>query len=191
MNEIDKMAHHHKMALFYGLSIGGDKIWQDDEVTILRKLWPDYRAIHQSLPSRTLSAIKLKGRSLRLKFKTVQAWTAAEVSLLRRMYPVTPIEEMGRLFPKRTLRSIFHQASRRRIRKKRQPLPRTGIGALDQIRDRCYDIGWTMNDLTAQCGSARVATFHHSNRRFILRYKDVEDAVRALGGRVVIEWEDE
>lgn len=169
-----------------GVTMSGAKLWTDEEREIVEKLAPDYDAIVKRLPHRTRTAIKSQAGKMGLS-RAIHIWTAAEISKLRKLYPRASAEEICTAFPHSTWINI-RQAARyhgfRRLNKAYKP---TGIGALDEVRRKCFEINWTMGDLDKaaktkkyfrKCGWIGKKINHRALGR----------AIEALDGVVQAQW---
>lgn len=169
-----------------GVNINGDKIWTDAEIQVLRQTPSNVRA-HQQLPHRSLGAIENKRSKLGLS-RHIHMWTAAEISKLRRMYPRSSKEELCAAFPDATWVGISHAASRRGFRREKPLYKHTGHQAIDQIREKCYAIGWTLADLDREAKTKGYFAYHSKTGR--PNYKAIGRALKVLQGRILIEWEE-
>ncbi|MHB8286665.1 MAG: hypothetical protein ACYDD1_18580, partial [Caulobacteraceae bacterium] len=106
----------------------GNNPWDDEEERQLRRLWPDGEAFRALYPHRTIRAVTNKAAKLRLPRRTTprlaqMAWTAKEVSALKRLYPSAPWPEIYEALPGRTHNKIVLQVrylSTRGVRLKRK-----------------------------------------------------------------------
>ncbi|MEP7452806.1 hypothetical protein [Phyllobacterium sp. SB3] len=171
-----------------GFTMNGHKLWSDDEREFITKLFPDIDAICKQLPHRTRVAVLDQCRKMNFR-RHIHFWTAAEISKLRRMYPAASKEDICSIFSHSTWINIRQVARYHGMRRDRKPYKKTGIVPLDQVRDKCFDIRWTMVDLDQ--ASRTKSYFQKSNwigKR--LNYKALGKAVRALDGRLRVEWPD-
>jgi len=155
--------------------VAGHKVWTDAEREILKGLVPDYKAVRRRLRSRTAAAIQAR------------YWTAAEISKLRRIYPTATKQELCEAFPFSTWQNIKAKAMYYKFRKRRVPFKLTGIPGLDEVRKRCYEIGWSMRDLDS---AARTGSYFRRagwiGKR--INHRALGRAIEALDGAVMPEW---
>ncbi|MEY9100464.1 hypothetical protein ABIA24_003373 [Sinorhizobium fredii] len=172
-----------------GVTIRGHKLWTDEEIKILRENPNDRQAAQQKLPHRTAKAIEFKRGELGLA-KPIHFWTAAEISKLRRMYPRSPQEEICAAFPHSTWINIRQAARYHGFRRERRAYKPTGHAVIDQIREKCHEIKWSMADLDRE---ARTKTYFKRQGWYGKRinYKAVGRALEALEGQMTIKWPDE
>lgn len=172
-----------------GETFAGQQLWTDVEIEICRSTDPGYKAIKRKLRRRTLIAIQRKCNELGLVPERT-AWTGADVARLRRMYPAASHKELFDAFPGRTLRSLKHAANSRGIIREKKPYKITVHAPLDQLRQRCFEQGYVMPDIDQNARSKKhfqKATWCDDwfSTRFVAR------AVKALGGKLTIEWRDD
>jgi hypothetical protein len=163
-------------------------LWTEDDEAVARRLYPDYKAISKAL-GRTYEAVRFQCQSLGLTPKN-HVWTAAEVSRLRRMYPTASYEE---------LRAAFHNFSRVHIAsiasfygfaRARRPYKATGFDIIDQIRDRAFELGYSLRDIDEISGTKKYFALQQWVKRERANYKAVVKAIEALGGKVSAQWND-
>lgn len=172
-----------------GFTIGGHRVWTEQEDLICRIFYPDYFAICQVLDGRTRKAIQARCRTLRLVPPRI-SWGWAARQTLRRLYPEASRQELCAAFPGVDWLKIQSAARYYGYRRKKKPYKITGIVALDQFRSRCYAIKWTMRDADEEAGTRR----YFQTRGYRSQYPDfkaISRGVRALGGRLEVRWDDE
>jgi hypothetical protein len=172
-----------------GCNMRGQKLWDDEEKAIVRKHYPDYDLIHRTLPHRTRTAIITAAAKLGIR-KSIKIWTAAEISHLRKLYPAATRDEICDAFPGATWVNIQQVARYRGFSRARQPYKPTGHPGIDQVRERCFQIRWTMADLDAAAGTKKYFQqckwIGHKNPS----YRKLGKAISALAGDVVASWSD-
>lgn len=172
-----------------GVTMKGDKIWTDEEDDILRNAYPDYKLACKRLPDRTFRAIVRRVGKLKLKHPNYQCWTAREITRLKKLYPNAPKEDICAEYPSRTWEQISGAARRYGARRPRPPLKKLGIPALDRIRERCDETGWSIADLEREC---QVDGFFRRTcwKGRKLNYAIIQRAVKILDGRLEIHWRE-
>jgi len=177
-----------------GLAPGGrHPIWNKKEDQILRAHFPDLKAAKRRLKRRTLGAIGARARFLNMHVGRYHQWTAAEVSRLRRIYPVSSKEQVLQAFPGLRWQQILGKLTHCHIRKKRRPPTVTGVPVIDAIRRRAFDLRISMRELDRIVCSpgyfVRHSSFRTSKSR-MHRWSDayIYRAIEALGGDVLASW---
>lgn len=168
--------------------VRGWPLWTDKEDAVLRASYPDYAEASRRLPHRTYDA--LRGRAIALGIqKRRHIWRASEISRLRKLYPYASHKEIESEFPFATWMQIKGVAKYHNIRRPRGRLGGTPIPILDAIRDRCYELGYSMVDLDciAKTGKYFQARYWKKCRRANGRCLR---AIEALGGNISVKWED-
>lgn len=162
--------------------------WTDQDVATLLMHFPDREKLADLLPHRTPVACSSKyarcgiGRPLRL-------WSSEECVALRKLYTVATIEQLVAAFPGRTLRGIRIKASKRKLRRPPPPIAPTGNIIIDTIRQRAKDLTLTMRDLDLEAGSRNYFK-STSMRRGFLRASAISSALKVLGGKLQIAWDE-
>jgi len=174
--------------------IGRNPIWTRKEVEILRKHYPNLSLLVKQLPGRTREAIKTKARKSGLARKH-HVWTTTEISQLRKLFPKLPKEELLAMFPYCSWESLYKAANYYKIYRPRFKLQWGKIGnpVIDDIRDRACDFRYSQGEVLdfADLPRHRAEIFKkRGTKRGVAKLWEVEAVVRALGGRIVIEWID-
>lgn len=171
-----------------GRTPNGHHLWTEKEISVLRELYPDYKAMKRRLRRRSARAIA--GMCERLGIaKRVPQWTMAEISRLRKLYPTAPCDELVNEFPRRTLGAIRAAASIHGIHRKRQPYKITGHRPLDELRAHCFETGLVMGDLDYFAKSKNYFQKALWNSDWY-SFAKVRRAVVALGGEFRVSWPD-
>lgn len=167
---------------------GGVPFWTRQEDAILRKLAPDYDAIFRCLPHRTRRAAQARCYWLNLK-KGQERWLASEISLLRKIYPTAKREELLSRFPNYKVQRLHDKASQLKLKRPRL-WRKVGHPLIDKIRERAVALNMTMHDVDAVAGTKGHFGGQHSRLVRRANQDHIARAVEALGGRLVIEWDD-
>lgn len=162
--------------------------WTLKEHEVVVSYWPDVEAIRKRLPHRSKRAIHAFAGRCNLTTGR-HMWTAAEDTKLRKLaaagyrrkeiameLDLTPGQVAGRLSYARI--SI--------ARKPPAPSPNLLVNA---IRQRAFDLNMTLADLDRSLGNQKI--FRQAAGRQRVRHVHIDRAVKALGGRLTVEWSDE
>jgi hypothetical protein len=169
-----------------GYTIAGRKVWTTEEMEILYRLHPDYTALLNALPGRTLKAIKRKAGSCGL-FPSRQIWTPDEKRQLPKPYKAgLAINELLILLPGKTKKQIWAKASNMKIRRPRRPPRYTGLLLVDPIRQRAFEEGYYMADLDSWVGYK-----HYFGSPRYVSWQAIDAAMSILGGKLVARWQEE
>lgn len=172
-----------------GMTMRGHALWTDQERDVLVKFKGNYHAMRKRLPHRSLTAIYSQCAKMGLR-KSIHIWSAADISKLRRLYATASVEDICKAFCHSTWINIQQVARYRGFQRRgRQPYKLTGIAGLDAVRQRCYEIGWTMADLDS---AARTGTYFKRcgwiGKR--VNHRALGRAIEALDGIVQAKWRE-
>ncbi len=159
------------------------------EDSFCRLLHFDQFALREILYTRSAAAIQARCRKLGLGKRYVH-WGPLEKQKLRKMYPEESRESICAAFPDRDWSSIRSAARRYKFRRKKKPYKITGIVANDQIRVRCYEIGWNMRDLDEESGTGRYFQTRGYRGKYP-NFKAINRAVSTFGGFLSVHWRGE
>lgn len=169
-----------------GVTMKGDQLWTAEELGIVANYYPDYEAIERILPHRTRIAMYYAARKVGVR-KSLRAWSASDVSKLRKFWHRSTQEELLAMFPGTTWEGLRSFAGARGFRRPRRPYKLTGCRIFDQIRARCFEIGWTMIDLDKEARTGRY--FEQVDlSRTKPNYRAMGKAAEALGGVLFVQW---
>ncbi len=172
-----------------GLTPMGYRIWTEDEDSVLRSHYPDYRKMTDELPHRNRRSVRVRCQKLGMK-KTCHKWLASELSKLRRLYRIASSKEIMAEFPGFTWKAIDARARYHGLKRETTfRYKRTGKPIMDSILDRIEELGWTLPDLDEASGTRRYF-WRHTWRNSRLNMKMIQLAVKALGGDLVVKWKD-
>jgi hypothetical protein len=170
-----------------GYVFGRRRVWSKREDEVCRVFYPRYDLMERLLHDRTAEAIQYRCRYLGLAPKT-NRWTAGELSRLKRVYPAGTWEEILEAVPTKTRAQIRYAAQYYKLRRDRKPYKPTGHVAIDQIRTRCFECNYTMRDADILASSKSYFYKAHWHSKWI-NHKAIARAVKALDGRLVVEWD--
>lgn len=191
-SELKRAAHHAKLAektkarmRRNGVADNGSPLWTVAEDSVIRSLYPDYKALQKKLPGRTYFAIRKRASIIDVVKRRVP-WTAREMALFKKNYPLYPIKELCKQFPHRTALQLSSVAALKKLRKdKRKTISTTGKPLLDAIRKRAVALNYSLHDIDLIAGTK---TYFESKRcRDLVR---IDKAVKALDGHIEIVWHD-
>lgn len=163
--------------------------WTFRESEILRENWPDEEKLSSLLPHRKWSAIRGMAKRCGLIPKRVMhVWTAAQNTRLKKLAATGMsrreiAREMGLTFPvvRNRLKGIRLHLARRPPKPSSNPL-------VCSIRQRAFCLGMTLIDLDRSLGGQEI--FQHGSGRTRVALVHIDRAVKALGGRLVVEWDE-
>lgn len=169
-----------------GMTPNGRRLWTAREDEIMKKFYPNYRVLQRKLPNRTYPALRYRAQRLGIQIRR-HRWTTFEIASLRRLYPTAPKSEVMTIVPNMKWETIRARARDLGFRRPRT-FKKTGFVILDQIRNRCRELNYSMADLDAIAGTRR----YFSKAAWISVGKpnlaNLVKAATALDGHVRIEW---
>ncbi len=173
-----------------GTTCQGYPLWTDEEDDICRRFYPDYKALVAKLPRRTCRAIHFRCGVLNLT-NAIRPWTGEEQSRLRRMYRSSSKGELKAAFPHRTTWSLTHRANKMRVYRAKQPYRPSGDDLLDELRAECFRRKITMPDLDVIAnGRGYFRRKAWGGQRGRIDMRRIVKAIRELGGKITVEWEE-
>jgi hypothetical protein len=167
--------------------VGKNRVWTVEEDQIVRQRYPDLAAVCAQLPGRSRVAIVARAGKLQVS-KPRFVWTAAAVSKLRRHYGKIPNRELMAMFPGKTMDGLRHVAQQNGIRAPRRRFKSTGFPLLDAVRDRCFDLNYSMLDLDELAMTGRYFRTARWRTYDRVSYPRLCKAVEALGGTLGVDW---
>lgn len=173
-----------------GETMAGQPLWSGNEIGLLRSMYPaEYADISKALKRRSYWSVRHKAQKLGLAPKR-HVWTGPDVSRLRRIYPTGTKEEILAAFPGMTIEAVRASAPRFKVFKARKPFNPTGYPVIDQLRERAFQLGYSMVDLDALARSKRyfASGGWHSGH---INHAAIGRAAEALDGRIIVAWNDE
>ncbi|SDA40415.1 hypothetical protein [Mesorhizobium qingshengii] len=183
-------ARERRRIAMRGVVPNGASVWSEAEDATCRRLHPDYATLVKALPSRTRRAIQMRCGILGLCAGSTP-WTGKERTQFRKMYASTPREQLLQAFPNRTQRSLERQAARMGLLRAKPGYKPTGNELLDQLREQCFRQKITMVDLDTFANTKRYFTGKcWRGNRGTYNYRAILQCIKALGGRLTIEWID-
>ncbi|WP_395448678.1 hypothetical protein ACHMW7_28380 [Aminobacter sp. UC22_36] len=167
-----------------------DDSWTYIESEVLKEFWPSIEVIRKRLPHRTERAIRnMAKRCGLIPDKAQHIWTAGQDRTLKRMAAsgatrkeiadtlgLTALQVASRLQYTKT-----HIA-------KRAPVM-LGDPLVDAVRRRAFDLKISMVDLDRSLGRHKV--FQNAWKQKLVGPIHLHKAVKALGGSLVVQWEEE
>jgi hypothetical protein len=171
-----------------GTNLAGNKIWTSEEDRLCRSTYPDFAAIAEALPHRTMDAIRWRCKGLGLRIGKVKPFTGREQSEFRRDYQTMEWAMLVAKYSHRSIPAIRTKARDLGIHRPRKALQNTGDELLDAARSECARLKLTMRALDEFSGSK---TYFRNCQRQKPNYKHIIRAIRELGGSIKIEWSEE
>ncbi len=169
-----------------GCTPRGYLLWRAWEDNILREHYPNFPKIRELLPHRTNKAISHRGVHLGIA-RTSTHWSDTDYSTLRRMYGSASKAELLKALPDHSWERIVHKAEKNGLRRARKPYLRTGNVPNDSVRDRCFEMKFTLVGLNEDCRTKR----HFQKRKFGTYhppYRAIHKATKVLGGTIKLTW---
>ncbi len=164
----------------------GAERWSESADAVVRGAYPNYALMRRRLPHRSLAALKHRAAALGVVHRR-HVWTNIEVDRLTRLVLAGASNvELAAAFPDLRLRQITGKARHLRLPRRKVRLAGFGDPALSAVRKRAIDVGMSLRRLDQSAGTGRY--FQKSTRRLVLAH--VARAAAALGGEILIEWEE-
>lgn len=167
----------------------GDPVWTKREDKLLRRLVPDYDALEIEISRRSRKAIQLRAHVLRLT-RPLRYWRADEVSRLRRLYPKADRLQLLESFPGVSHLRIRNKAYKLGLKRPRTVQVKSGVPIFDAMRLRALELNMTYQDVDEEARTRWFMQRVHVARQSSINLFSIERALKVLGGRLVIEWQD-
>ncbi|MBB4297211.1 hypothetical protein GGI55_001738 [Rhizobium leguminosarum] len=170
-----------------GFTMRGQKLWTEDEFQIIREIGPNFDSIRERLPHRTRVSIESQCRKMGFIQKPQHAWSAAEISKLRKLYPAAIIEEICQTFPHSTWVNIRQVAQYHGFRRARRPFKPTGNAPVDEMLAKLFEANLSFHDLDKECRTKRY--FQKAKWRYAKpNYNRLVKAIELLDGELAVRW---
>lgn len=166
-----------------------DDSWTYRETEVLHEHWPDMAALRKLLPHRSEKAIKRMAQKCgAAPPKEQHVWTGAQDKRLRALAADgTPIKLIAKELDLRPLQ-VTNRLQYTGVRIARRPPGLCGDDLADAVRLRAFQMNISIRDLDRSLGRHRI--FEKAVTRKHVLPNHIEKAVKALGGRLTIEWDD-
>lgn len=166
-----------------------DDSWTYRETEALREHWPDLAALRELLPHRSEKAIKAMAQKCgAAPPKDQHIWTGAEDKRLRALAAAGATrKEMAAALSLSPLQ-IQNRLQYTRIRVSKRPPALCGDDLADAVRQRAFQMNITIRDLDRSLGNHRIFQNAVTKKRVLPHH--IDKAVKALGGRLTIVWDD-
>lgn len=166
-----------------------DMLWTEDEDEVMREHWPDWQAVARLLPHRSKQALKKRAQNLALTVNTKEKpLTAREERRIRELVAAFSSLDTIAAIVGRHPKTVKAFINRRGWHPKRPEPSPTGHDLYDGVRRRCFDMDLPYRDLDRSLGYSQKH-FSRPDRAPHVSIGMIKNAVEALGGRLVIEWE--
>lgn len=171
------------------LLVRRENCWTFRETEVLRELWPAIAPIRARLPHRTERAIReMATRCGVAAPKDQHIWTGADDKKLREMAAAgTSRKEIANKLGL-TVMQVQNRLQYRGINISRRPPIPSGDKLADAVRLRAFQMNMTMADLDRSLGNQHIFQQAPSKKRVLTKH--IEKAAKALGGKLVIEWQE-
>ena len=168
-----------------GKTAAGGAVWAAAEDAVLKASYPDYNSAASALPNRTRKALECRVARLGIANK-LRVWSDGEFRAMAPPYREgRPVEAILPKLSGKTSRQVYAKAGKHKVRRPRKRPKLTGIGIVDSIRQRAFDLNFTLSELDAATGGG---SYFQSPRS--VRWPQVSRAVKLLGGRVAVAFND-
>lgn len=142
----------------HGRTPKGHRLWAPDEDEIVRRLYPDYRALELALPHRTRKALEMHVAWLGIA-PPRRIWADWEVVFTKPRYRSgLPIAELVGGLTEKTPKQVWRKASSMGWRRPRRPPLPTGHTLFDAVRSRAHELNIALSELGESLGSRRALT---------------------------------
>ncbi len=166
-----------------------DDSWTYRETEVLREHWPHMATMCKLLPHRTETAIRrMAAKCGAAPQKDQHIWTGAEDKRLRAFAAEgMPCKFIAREFGLRPLQ-VTNRLRYIGARIARKPPAPCGDELADAVRQRAFQMNISMADLDRSLETGRIFQNAACKKRVLPRH--IEKAVKALGGRLAIVWDE-
>lgn len=168
--------------------MGRHWVWTEHEDDKLRRLYgtATYSEIAKRFKGRTSHAIRWRARFLGLTPRR-HIWTGADIVRLRRLYRHATPTEVCAAFPGLSWIQIRQAARYHGLTRPRRKYVSTGVDALDEIRLRAFELGYSMSDVDKLARSKKY--FERAGwLSGHINYAAIGRAVAALDGTITATW---
>lgn len=166
-----------------------DDSWTYRETEVLHEHWPDMAALRKLLPHRSESAVRSMAQKCgAIPPKEQHIWKGSEDKRLRALAAQgTPTKLIAKELDLRPLQ-VTNRLRHIGIQIARKPPGLCGDELADAVRQRAFRMNMSIVDLDRSLGNNRIFQNAITKRRVLPKH--IEKAVKALGGRLTIEWDD-
>lgn len=175
---------------YQGATFAGGTLWVAWEDDLCRQYGHNYTILQEKLPHRTYFSLRKHCQALGLRPKR-NLVTAGELSRIRRLVPTASPDQLREAFPSRSPEQLLQVSRYYGIWRKRRPFGRTGISIINAIRDRCFELGYSMVDLDELAKTKGYFARSGWSKSRRPNYRAVGLAVAALDGELQARWRDE
>lgn len=179
---------HHSSPQFRRVEICN--LWTEAEDELVRLHFQNRTALEAMLPYRTAGAIKSRVNRLGLTLNmSFIALTARDATRIRQLVKTChTYKQIAGVLGKNTETVRYHMKRRGMYLAKPDP-KLTGFPLVDAIRQRAFQLKITLRDLDRSL-SYRARNFSDKKQARKVSLKQIDCAVKAMGGRLVIVWDD-
>lgn len=165
-----------------------DMRWTDDEDELVREHYLDKAKVAELLPHRSYHAIRTRATHLRVAAPREKEISGREEKKLKELVECfSSIEVIAAIMGRKA--TTVHSFIKRRRWTLKLPAPAiTGRDLFDEVRRRAFEMKISFRDLDRSLGYRR-RTFSRPKDAGDVSIGMIKNAVEALGGRLVIEWE--
>lgn len=189
VDRFEKSLAAKRRILKAGVTPNGHRVWKSAERDVLREFYPDYQAIKRKLRRRSLAAIRAQCHLMGLTPKKT-AWTGFDRSKLRRLFTTATKRELLEAFPGRTYTALQVTGYQMGLRRPRKKYVKTQHPVVDDLREACRTGGFYMPHMDEFAGTKKYFT-GRIQRRKKHNFRAIDRAVKALGGKLVVVWDED
>lgn len=186
---IDRSEKNRKLMMKTGRTPFGQRLWTPQHDKKVVDFYPDIKRIKIHLNFRTEAAIRARARFLGVT-RRQHRWKMHDVSRLRKMYISAHWQDILEAFPDFTPSQIRGCIRTHEMKRDRKRYKTTKYECINDIRDQLIKLNMTMKDLDliARTGDYFSKSQWHGKPH--AKDEAIGRAVRALGGRLTIIWDD-
>jgi hypothetical protein len=180
-----------------GGRLSNQREWIAEEEQLLSEVYPKGLTVAmQAFPYRTKDSIHGKAKKMGLSCSQQLHWTGREEAVLRRLWVSATTEEISKQLSRHRWNAIRRRAQRmglsaRAIFVRQQRARHSSDPIVEEIYQRMQQRGFTLVDLDEAADIGRNVSGAWFNDRSRPQLRQIRKAIEALGGKLVIVWEDD
>jgi len=160
--------------------------WSASEYKIVMQLYPDYQEMMSRLPHRSLQQLKSFASCYGITKKR-HTWKTTELKELKHKWEAgIPLQDIADHFGFCTVQQLKGVARHYKYFRPKSPLKPCGNSAIDAIRAKCDELGYSMVDLDEWCKSKRYWAQRACMGHQV--WQHIHKAAQVLGGELTVTW---